>query len=154
MNSSNRKIKNARATGAYKSALEQYTADLLLPMGFRYEPKKYIIYQCVRLPATIQYYHGKKDLSLDTKKFIDITYTPDFVREGKNTNIIVECKGYRNDMYFYKLKMLLVGLAKMQVEGGDKKIVFLEVKNKRQLDDALEIINRIVNQENDEDDEL
>ena len=112
----NRKIKNAKPKVyngvTYRSGLEADMAKVLdeNQVPFKYEPFKIVL-----LPA-FKYLN---------KSLREWTYTPDFVVFN---NIIIEVKGFPNDTWGIKKKMIL----KHIVDSGYK-YEFYEVKNKTQM---------------------
>lgn len=120
----NRKIVNAEATLydgiSFKSKLEVTCYKVLKGAGipFEYENIKFVLQKGFYLTDSVMYYHpGKKGKRVKTKtklqldqykqKLRSITYTPDFTVRTKKRLIIVDVKGYSNDVYMYKLKLLL-----------------------------------------------
>ena len=113
----NHKVKNATPLEynniQFKSRLEVMIYKTLLQEGFnvQYEPTKYIIWEGFK-PNVSFYNKDKKTrmLKLDNKRLIDITYTPDFVFEYKDTTIVIEAKGFENDTFPIKKKINIVYL--------------------------------------------
>ena len=112
----NKKIKNATIeiyNGiTFRSKLEASCAKLLdeLNVPYQYEPFKIIL-----LP-TFKYL---------SKTLREWSYTPDFVVYN---NIIIEVKGFPNDVWGYKKKMIL-----KYIVDNNYNYEFYEVKNKSQL---------------------
>lgn len=112
----NKKIKNATIEVykgiTFRSKLEASCAKLLdeLNIPYQYEPFKIIL-----LPKFN--YLGKT--------LREWSYTPDFVIFN---NIIVEVKGFPNDVWGYKKKMIL-----KYIVDNNYNYEFYEVKNKSQL---------------------
>lgn len=121
----NRKIKNATPEVyngiTYRSKLEASIARLLdeLKVPFKYEPFKIILLPSFR-------YLGKF--------FRDWSYTPDFVVFN---NIIVEVKGFPNDVWGYKKKMIL-----KYIIDHNYCYEFYEVKNKSQMRQLIETLKQ------------
>lgn len=111
----NKKIKNATATIVdgikFRSILEARAAKILKDSGieFQYEPFK------------IQYI---PKFTYDNVNYRAAYYTPDFV--GKD--FILEIKGYPNDVWRYKKKLVLLQLMK-----DNSNLKFYEIKNLTQL---------------------
>ena len=84
-----------------------------------------------------------KILILKTMKVDGIHYTPDlhFVREG--IDIWIEVKGKENDVFYIKKKLFRKYLDDLFLKEG-KRSMFFEVYNKRQLLQALKIIDEYV----------
>lgn len=139
----NKKVKNATPTIynniKFKSSIEVMVYKTLLQYGFNplYEPTKYLLWKGFQ--PTIPFYtrNNKKQHILNTRKLVDITYTPDFYIEYKGLKIIIEAKGFENDVWPYKFKMFRYLLE--QQEDKEKYLIF-EVFTKKQLLEAIEII--------------
>jgi len=140
----NKKIKNATSVEyngiKFKSLLEVSIYKTLLQEGFnvKYEPIKYCIWGGFK--PTVPFYTKDKqtrDLKLDTKKLIDITYTPDFVFKYNDTTIIIEAKGFENNIFPVKKKLFRKWLED-NYQGHNFK--YFEIFTKRQLLQAIKII--------------
>ena len=144
----NHKVKNATPLEynniQFKSRLEVMIYKTLLQEGFnvQYEPTKYIIWEGFK-PNVSFYNKDKKTrmLKLDNKRLIDITYTPDFVFEYKDTTIVIEAKGFENDTFPIKKKLFRKWLESQNSKGN--KYIFFEIFTKRQLMQAIDIIKNI-----------
>lgn len=144
----NHKVKNATPLEynniQFKSRLEVMIYKTLLQEGFnvQYEPTKYIIWEGFK-PNVSFYNKDKKTrmLKLDNKRLIDITYTPDFVFEYKETTIVIEAKGFENDTFPIKKKLFRKWLENQNSQGN--KYIFFEIFTKRQLMQAIDIIKNI-----------
>lgn len=144
----NKKIKNATSTEfngiKLKSKLEVMVYKTLLQEGFKpnYEPTKYIIWEGFK-PSVLTYKPDKSgELVIQNKKLIDITYTPDFlfVAPDNKTLVILEVKGFCNDLYPVKEKMFRKFLEELS-ENYNQSIIFFQIKTKKQLLQAIKIIN-------------
>lgn len=144
----NHKVKNATPLEynniQFKSRLEVMIYKTLLQERFsvKYEPTKYIIWEGFK-PNVSFYNKDKKTrmLKLDNKRLIDITYTPDFVFEYKDTTVIIEAKGFENDTFPIKKKLFRKWLEKQNSQGN--KYIFFEIFTKKQLMQAIDIIKNI-----------
>lgn len=144
----NHKVKNATPLEynniQFKSRLEVMIYKTLLQERFnvQYEPTKYIIWEGFK-PNVSFYNKDKKTrmLKLDNKRLIDITYTPDFVFEYKDTTVIIEAKGFENDIFPIKKKLFRKWLENQNSQGN--KYIFFEIFTKRQLMQAIDIIKNI-----------
>ena len=144
----NHKVKNATPLEynniQFKSRLEVMIYKTLLQEGFsvKYEPTKYIIWEGFK-PNVSFYNKDKKTrmLKLDNKRLIDITYTPDFVFEYKDTTIVIEAKGFENDTFPIKKKLFRKWLENQNSQGN--KYIFFEIFTKRQLMQTIDIIKNI-----------
>jgi len=112
----NKKIKNATVTVyngiTFRSKLEAECAKILDEEGikYQYEPFKIILLPSFKyLGKTLREWH----------------YSPDFVVFN---NIIIEVKGFPNDVWGYKKKMIL-----KYIVDHNYMYEFYEVKNKTQL---------------------
>lgn len=111
----NRKIKGATPTIVdgvqYRSKLEARCAQILKEnnISFKYEPFK------------IEYI---PKFEYDGIKYRAAYYTPDFVVDNK---YILEVKGYANDVYRYKKKLVLLKLMQQN------KYSFIEIKTLTKL---------------------
>ena len=144
----NKKIKNATSTEfngiKFKSKSEVMVYKTLLQEGFKpnYEPTKYIIWEGFK-PSVLTYKPDKSgELVIQNKKLIDITYTPDFlfVAPDNKTLVILEVKGFCNDLYPVKEKMFRKFLEKLS-ENYNQPVIFFQIKTKKQLLQAIKIIN-------------
>ena len=141
----NRKIINASPLEyggiSFKSKLEKMTYQTLREHGFpaEYEPHKFIIWEGFK--PTVPFYNKNKSTRLlkqESKKIIDITYTPDFMFEYNSHLVIIECKGFENDIYPLKKKLF-----RKWLEEHEPKSIFFEVYTKRQLLQAIDIIKTL-----------
>ena len=112
----NKKIKNAKPTEyngvKYRSKLESEFAKVFDENGvsFKYEPFKITLIPSFKyLGQTIR----------------DVSYTPDFVVYN---NIIIEAKGFPNDAYPLRKKMVL-----KYIVDNNYNYEFYEIKTKNQL---------------------
>lgn len=144
----NKKIKNATSTEfngiKFKSKSEVMVYKTLLQEGFKpnYEPSKYIIWEGFK-PSVLTYKPDKSgELVIQNKKLIDITYTPDFlfVAPDNKTLVILEVKGFCNDLYPVKEKMFRKFLEELS-ENYNQPVIFFQIKTKKQLLQAIKIIN-------------
>lgn len=141
----NKKIRNATPLEydniVFKSKLEKMTYQTLREKGFpvSYEPRKFVIWEGFR--PTIPCYNrnsGTGMLRQETKKLIDVTYTPDFVFEYNGYTIIIENKGFLNDTFPMKKKMF-----RKYLEEHLPKSIYFEIYTKKQLLQAIDIINSL-----------
>ena len=145
MSEGNRRIRNASPLEyggiTFKSKLEKMIYQTLKEQDFpvEYEPKKFIIWEGFR--PTVPFYNKDKVtrmLKLENKKIIDITYTPDFVFSYKDFLIVIEGKGLENDRFYLKKKMF-----RKWLEEHYPKSIYFEIYTKKQLLQAIEIINQL-----------
>lgn len=133
----NKKIKNATSLTTnditFKSKLEASVYRHLLQAGFSpaYEEVTFTIWEGFK--PTVPFY-GKQGLNM--KKLISITYTPDFTFCYEDKFIILEVKGFQNDLFPYKFKMF----RKLLEQPKYKNVLLFEVFSIRQLKECIEII--------------
>ena len=133
----NKKIKNATSLTTnditFKSKLEASVYRHLLQAGFSpaYEEVTFTIWEGFK--PTIPFY-GKQGLNM--KKLISITYTPDFTFCYEDKFIILEVKGFQNDLFPYKFKMF----RKLLEQPKYKNVLLFEVFSINQLKEYIEII--------------
>lgn len=138
----NKKIKNASPLEYdsiyFKSKLEKMIYQTLREQGFpvEYEPRKFVIWEGFR--PTVPFYDKDKAtrmLKLESKKIIDITYTPDFVFKYNDFLVVIEAKGMENDRFYLKKKMF-----RKWLEDNHPKSIYFEIYTKKQLLQAVDII--------------
>ena len=137
----NRRVLNATAITydgiEFKSKAEVMVYKTLVEKGFspRYEKETFHYWEG-RKP-TVPFYDLGSDrhLHLNMKKLIGVKYTPDFTFWVNGTKIIIEVKGWANDLYPLKKKLF-----RAYLETLDYPVVFAEIHTKRQL---LEFIDKI-----------
>ena len=141
----NKKIINASPLEyegiSFKSKLEKMIYQTLKERGFpvKYEPYKFIIWKGFR--PTVPFYDKDKVtrmLKLESKKIIDITYTPDFVFEHNDYLVVIEAKGMENDRFYLKKKMF-----RKLLEENHPKSIYFEIFTKKQLLQAIDIIKNL-----------
>lgn len=143
---SNKKVINAtpvKQNGIqFKSKLESRLFKVLEDMGLNpsYEPYKFHIWEGFR-PTAPFYERSKKtrSLVLNTKKILDITYSPDIVFKYNDYTIFVEVKpdNFTNDVYPYKQKMFR---KYMEEELSDKNPIFVRVGTIKNLKEFINIL--------------
>ncbi len=138
----NKKIKNASPLEydgiSFKSKLEKMAYQTLkesnLPV--EYEPQKFIIWKGFK--PTVPFYNKDtktRMLRQETKKVIDISYTPDFMFKYHDYLCILELKGFENNTYPLKKKIF-----RKWLEEHEPKSIYFEIYTKRQLLQAIDII--------------
>lgn len=141
----NKKIKNASPLEyngiSFKSKLEKMVYQTLrennLPV--EYEPQKFIIWEGFK--PTVPFYNKDKStrmLKQDSKKLINVSYTPDFVFRYNNHLVIIEAKGMENDLFPMKKKMF-----RKWLEDNEPKSIYFEIYTKKQLLQAIDIIKNL-----------
>lgn len=141
----NKKIKNASPLEydgiSFKSKLEKMIYQTLKEQGFpvEYESHKFVLWQGFR--PTVPFYDKDKStrmLKLESKKIIDITYTPDFVFIYNGVLVVIEAKGMENDCFYLKKKMF-----RKWLEDNYPKSIYFEIYTKKQLLQAINIIKNL-----------
>lgn len=145
MEERNKKIQNATPKEfngiKFKSILEVMVYKTLLSAGFEplYEKNKYIIWS--GFYPLVPFYDkdpSTRMLKLNKKKVMNITYTPDFTFEYNNRLIIIEVKGFENDVFPVKKKLF-----RKFLENNYPEAIFFEIFTKKQLLQAIEIIKKL-----------
>lgn len=150
----NKKVKNAKQTEeggiSFKSVLESTVYKILKENGFEpeYEPKKFILFDGYSPKTTLITKLGKRKpnkkldfvgngVIKDMRHQQPITYTPDFIFTYNNKMIVVEAKGFKNDVYPYKIKMFRKYIDDNYEQGT---VEIWEIFSKKQL---LQCINHL-----------
>lgn len=125
----------------FKSKLEKMAYQTLKEQGFpvQYEPKKFIIWEGFR--PNVPFYNkdaSTRMLKMDSKKVIDISYTPDLMFEYNNHLIIIEMKGFENNTYPLKKKIF-----RKWLESNYPNSIYFEIFTKKQLLQAIDIIKNL-----------
>ena len=125
----------------FKSKLEKMAYQTLKEQGFPvlYEPKKFIIWEGFR--PNVPFYNkdaSSRMLKMDSKKVIDISYTPDLMFEYNNHLIIIEMKGFENNTYPLKKKIF-----RKWLESNYPNSIYFEIFTKKQLLQAIDIIKNL-----------
>ena len=153
MESKNKKVKNATPKEyngiKFKSLLEVTVYKTLLQEGFKpyYEASKYPIWRGFKPDVPFYKPNKKGELEEQTKKIIDITYTPDFIFMAPDNKsvIIFEVKGgYENDTYPIKEKMFRLYLENL-LKDSNQFTMFFKVGSKKQCLEAINIIKQHFN---------
>lgn len=125
----------------FKSLLEVSVYKTLIQEGFNplYEVEKFTIFKGFK-PSKLFYNKDKKtrDLKLEMSKVRDITYTPDFTFLYKDTLIVIEVKGFENDVFPIKKKLF-----RNLIESLETSIIYFEIFTKKQLLQAISIIRKL-----------
>lgn len=146
---SNKKIRGATRTEykgiKFKSILECSCYKKLEDSGltFSYESEKITLWEGAKLKNSSVYSaasKGSKDIKLQTRALLNISYTPDFVVIKDNYKIYFDVKGKENDTYPIKKKMFL----KILEEKNDGiKYMFFEPHSVKQMVQSIEIIKEL-----------
>lgn len=152
----NKKIKNATSIVfegiQFRSKLEARVYKHLLNKGFKpnYEPEAIELLGSFT-PSNPWYSDGEPQVTIKGKPKIERSwkYTPDFIIDLNNIVIILECKGYSNDLHPYKRKMFLAQLESTCDEAGVK-FYYFEVHNIKGLKKSIDVINKLKEEHNEE----
>lgn len=149
----NKKIKGATIITYkginFKSKLEESCYKKLEATGlnFSYEGERITLWEGIKTQKVLVYTPRKirvgkygKNLELQTRALLNITYTPDFVVTKNNYKIYFDVKGKENDVYPIKKKMFLKTLEK---RNDGLHYLFFEPHNIRQMLQAIDIINNL-----------
>jgi hypothetical protein len=136
----NKKIKNATKTTesgiAFKSETEARIYKALVAEGFAplYEKVTFTLSEKIR--PTVPFFNRINGLlGLDMKPVQAITYTPDFTFEYNGILIVIEVKGFENDVFPVKRNLF-----RKHLETLNQPSMFFEVRTKKELLEALRII--------------
>lgn len=150
----NKKIKNANPKQfnniQFKSTLEVSVYKTLLQEGFNpeYEKTTFTIWkgssEYVKFYTKNVYKRKNKHINVcsetlieDNRPLNDITYTPDFIFNYENKTIIVEVKGFQNDVYPYKMKMFRDYLSQNTYPNSH---IIWEIFNLKQLKECINLL--------------
>ena len=136
----NKKIKNATKTTesgiAFKSETEARIYKALVAEGFDPLYEKVTFTLSERIRPTVPFFNRIKGLlGLDMKPVQAITYTPDFTFEYNGILIVIEVKGFENDVFPVKRNLF-----RKHLETLNQPSMFFEVRTKKELLEALRII--------------
>jgi len=136
----NKKIRNATKTTelgiAFRSEVEARIYKALVAEGFNplYEKVTFTLSEKIR--PTVPFFNRIKGLlGLDMKPVQAITYTPDFTFEYNGILIVIEVKGFENDVFPIKRNLF-----RKHLETLNQPSMFFEVRTKKELLEALRII--------------
>ena len=137
----NKKIINASPLEYGGISFKKMAYQTLKEHGFpvQYEPKKFIIWEGFR--PNVPFYNkdaSTRMLKMDSKKVIDISYTPDLMFEYNNHLIIIEMKGFENNTYPLKKKIF-----RKWLESNYPNSIYFEIFTKKQLLQAIDIIKNL-----------
>ena len=136
----NKKIKSATKTTesgiAFKAETEARIYKALVAEGFDplYEKVTFTLSEKIR--PTVPFFNRIKGLlGLDMKPVQAITYTPDFTFEYNGILVVIEVKGFENDVFPVKRNLF-----RKHLETLNQPSMFFEVRTKKELLEALRII--------------
>lgn len=148
--SENKKIKNATFVEydniKFRSKLELRMYKELQSKGadFQYEPFAITLEDkfVSQVPFYIRKSSKKKKYGFTNvapTTFRPITYTPDFVFKVDDKTILLEVKGFENNTYPLKRKLILKKLTELNNNGSN--YVFAQVKTLNELNELLKQLN-------------
>lgn len=139
----NNKVKNAQTIVyneiTFKSKLDLMAYKLLEEKGFnpQYEQNTFIIWQGFKPVVPFFTKNKARQIINNNKKLINITYTPDIYFEYRGYKVIIEMKGFTNDVYPIKVKLFRKYIEQLQ---DSNKYLLFELYTKQQLLTAIQII--------------
>ena len=136
----NKKIKNATTKELdgiqFKSQLEATIYKTLVSNAITPEYEKRTFEFVPRLRPTVPFFNRvKKVFGLEMKPLHPITYTPDFTFEYDGMLIVIEAKGFENDVYPVKKNLF-----RRYLENLPQYSMYFEIRTKKELLEALKII--------------
>jgi hypothetical protein len=143
----NKKIRGAKSVEIdnilFRSRLEANCYLLLKESGlaFSYETEKLILSAPFKPNIVVLLSSKKESNKLEKLKntIREISYTPDFVIiSPSGLKCIVEIKGYANDVYPLKKKLIIKKIE--EIDSGSGSIVFAEIRNLGQFQDLINYI--------------
>ena len=160
-NTSNKKIRNATASKVkgitFKSQAEKMVYNTLVSKGITPEYEKYTFELWDGFIPKTPFYDQETDRQHELRgrqtpkmlvqkkdKVVGVRYTPDFYFKKGDLDVWIEVKGFENDVFYIKKKMFRKFLDDRLSNEGIHSI-FFEIYSKRQLLQALEIIDSYVN---------
>ena len=162
----NKKIRNATSAKirgiTFKSQTEKMVYRALVENGIDPEYEKYTFTLWEGFTPITPFYDQETDKQQENKneakkkkkktpkilvqktdKIVGIRYTPDFHFKKDNVDIWIEVKGIENDVFYIKKKLFRKFLDNRFEKEGIRSM-FFEIYTKRQLLQALQIINDYV----------
>lgn len=139
----NNKVKNAQIIVyneiTFKSKLDLMAYKLLEEKGFKpqYEQNTFIIWQGFKPVVPFFTKNKARQVINNNKKLINITYTPDIYFEYRGYKVIIEMKGFTNDVYPIKVKLFRKYIEQLQ---DSNNYLLFELYTKQQLLTAIQII--------------
>lgn len=137
----NKKIKNAKKTSFqgidFKSALEKTVYNTLIEQGITptYESDTYTLSDPLKPTKPFYVRTHIKGFHFEMRPLSPITYTPDFTFTLNNVFVVIEAKGFENDVFPVKRNLF-----RKLIEKWDIPVMYFEIRTKRELLQALDII--------------
>lgn len=136
----NKKIKNASEVTSlgikFKSHLESMIYRVLRENGIEPEYESRTFEFVPKLRPTIPFFNRiSKVFGIDMRPIRPITYTPDFIFEYNGILVIIEAKGFENDVFYIKKNLF-----RRHLETLSQYSMYFEIRTKKELLQALNII--------------
>lgn len=136
----NKKVRNATeiyfAGIKFRSKLEVLVYKTLLEEGITPQCESRVFEFVPRLRPTVPFFNRiGKVFGLDMKPLQPITYTPDFTFEYNGILVIIEAKGFENDVFPTKKNLF-----RRYLEDLDYPVMYFEVRTKKETLEALRIV--------------
>lgn len=138
----NKKIINANPNEYnginFKSDAERRTYQALLAAGIEADYEAHTFVLSPRVRSTVPFYNRTKaaGFHLITEPIPRITYTPDFTFTLNGVFVIIEVKGFENDVFPLKRNLF-----RKYLETVDYPVMYFEIRSKKELLQALGIVN-------------
>jgi len=140
----NKKIKNATATKfngiSFKSALEVRIYKALKGEGINPDYEKHTFVLSPKVVSTVPFYNRtpSKGFHKIQGNIQPITYTPDFTFELNGIFVVIEVKGFENDVFPIKRNLFRKYLEKVK-----RPVMYFEIRTKKELMESLKIIKNV-----------
>lgn len=136
----NKKIINATGVSIagidFKSKLEGSFYKILLENGIIPDHESRVFEFVPRLRPSIPFFNRiGKAFKLEMKPLQPITYTPDFTFEYNGMLIIIEAKGFENDVFYLKKNLF-----RRHLESLSQYSMYFEVRTQKELREVIKII--------------
>ena len=120
----------------FKSKLEATIYKALLDNGITPEYENRVFEFVPRLRPTVPFFNRiQKVFKLEMKPLQPITYTPDFVFEYNGILVIIEAKGFENDVFYLKKNLF-----RRYLESLSQYSMYFEVRTQKELREVIKII--------------
>jgi hypothetical protein len=142
---SNKKIKNAASVKfagiTFKSALEVRIYKALKAEGINPDYEKHTYTLSPKISPTVPFYNRTPTKGFHQIKgpVQPITYTPDFTFELNGVFVIIEVKGFENDVFPVKRNLFRKYLETMK-----RPVMYFEIRTKKELIESLKVIKSYV----------
>lgn len=136
----NKKIKNAHKVEfsgiKFRSKLEAMVYKVLTERKLNPKYEETVFTFVPRMRPEIPFFRRiRKVFGVDMVPVKPITYTPDFIFEHNGIKVIIEAKGFENDVYPVKRNLF-----RRYLETLNDPIMFFEIRTKKELLQALSIV--------------